>query len=154
MAHLERQLGLLGLTATGICAMMGAAINIIPIALQRNVPGIGGYVLWAYVLAAVPAILAAFAYAALASAIAVRVAANVLAVLTDKDESAFSKQLTYAWLAANAAVLYGLVVTKADWAMTYGIPVLAGLAGGIERAEPLPPKRAGGGSSQLDHEVP
>ncbi|MEE8523803.1 MAG: APC family permease [Thermoanaerobaculia bacterium] len=65
---LVRRLGLLGLTATGICAMMGAAINIIPIALQRNVPGIGEHVLAAYALGAVPAVLAAFAYAALASA--------------------------------------------------------------------------------------
>ncbi len=65
---LARDLGLLGLTATGICAMMGAAINIIPVMIQRNVPGIGPYVLPAYMLGAVPAVLAAFAYAILASA--------------------------------------------------------------------------------------
>ncbi len=65
---LERRLGLLGLTATGVCAMLGAAINIIPIMLQRNVPGIGSHVIPAYFLGAVPALLAAVAYAILASA--------------------------------------------------------------------------------------
>ncbi len=61
-------MGLLGLVATGICAMMGAAINVIPLMVQRSVPGIGPYVLPAYLLAVVPALLAAFAYAMLASA--------------------------------------------------------------------------------------
>ncbi len=65
---LTRQLGLLGLTATGICSMMGAAINIIPIMIQRNVPGIGPHVLSAYLFAAVPALFAALAYAMLSSA--------------------------------------------------------------------------------------
>ena len=48
--------------------MLGAAINVVPIMLQRNVPGIGPYVLPAFALAALPAILAALAYASLASA--------------------------------------------------------------------------------------
>jgi amino acid transporter len=48
--------------------MMGAAINIIPIMIQRNVPGIGPHVLPAYLFAAVPAIFAALAYAMLSSA--------------------------------------------------------------------------------------
>ena len=65
---LERRLGLLGLTATGICAMLGASINVVPFMVHRSVPGIGPYVLPAFMLAAVPAVLAAFAYAALASA--------------------------------------------------------------------------------------
>ncbi len=65
---LTREMGLLGLVATGICAMMGAAINVIPLMVQRSVPGIGPYVLPAYLLAVVPALLAAFAYAMLASA--------------------------------------------------------------------------------------
>ena len=64
---LVRQLGLLGRAATGICSMLGAAINVIPFMLQRNVPGIGGHVLLAYGLAAIPAVLAAMAYASLAS---------------------------------------------------------------------------------------
>ncbi|MDA1102345.1 MAG: APC family permease [Gemmatimonadetes bacterium] len=65
---LARKLGLLGLAATGICSMLGAAINIVPFMLQRSVPGIGPYVLPAYIFAAVPALLAALAYAALSSA--------------------------------------------------------------------------------------
>lgn len=48
--------------------MLGAGINIVPFVLQRNVPGIGPYVLPAYVFAAIPAVLAALAYAVLASA--------------------------------------------------------------------------------------
>ncbi len=59
---------LLGLAATGICSMLGAAINVIPIMLQRNVPGIGPDVLPAYAFGALPAVLAALAYAILASA--------------------------------------------------------------------------------------
>jgi APA family basic amino acid/polyamine antiporter len=65
---LERRLGLLGLTATGICAMLGASINVVPFMVHRSVPGIGAYVLPAFVFAALPALLAALAYAALASA--------------------------------------------------------------------------------------
>ena len=65
---LAREMGLLGLTATGICSMVGAAINVIPFMIQRNVPGIGPYVLPAYLFAAIPAILAGLAYAILASA--------------------------------------------------------------------------------------
>jgi len=65
---LSREMGLLGLTATGICSMIGAAINVIPFMIQRNVPGIGPYVLPAFLFAALPAILAALAYAILASA--------------------------------------------------------------------------------------
>lgn len=61
-------MGLLGLTATGICAMLGAAINVIPFMILRNVPEIGPFVLPAYFFAAVPALLAALAYAILASA--------------------------------------------------------------------------------------
>ena len=48
--------------------MLGAAINIVPFMLQRSVPGIGPYVLPAYLFAAVPALLAAMAYATLSSA--------------------------------------------------------------------------------------
>lgn len=65
---LARQLGLLSLAATGICSMLGASIYIVPIMIQRNVQGIGAYVLPAFLLAAIPALLAAFAYASLSSA--------------------------------------------------------------------------------------
>ena len=66
--RLARELGLLGLTATGVCAMVGAGINIIPFMIQRNVPGIGPLVLPAFALATLPVLLAGLAYAVLASA--------------------------------------------------------------------------------------
>lgn len=65
---LSRQMGLLGLASTGICSMLGASIYVVPFMIQRNVPGIGPYVLPAFLFAAVPAVLAAFAYSILASA--------------------------------------------------------------------------------------
>ena len=43
--RLAREMGLLGLTATGVCSMVGAGINVIPFMIQRNVPGIGPHVL-------------------------------------------------------------------------------------------------------------
>ena len=65
---LNRQMGLLALVATGVCSMLGASIYVVPFMLQRNVPGIGPYVLHAFVFAAIPAVLAALSYATLASA--------------------------------------------------------------------------------------
>ena len=65
---LSRQLGLLGLAATGICSMLGASVYVVPFMIQRNVPDIGPYVLPAFIMAAIPALLAAAAYAILASA--------------------------------------------------------------------------------------
>jgi amino acid transporter len=65
---LRRELGVIALASTGICSMVGAGINIVPFALQRTVPGIGDWVLVAYALAAIPAVLAALCYAMLGSA--------------------------------------------------------------------------------------
>ena len=65
---LNRSLGLLGLTATGVCSMIGASIYVVPFMIQRNVPGIGPYVLPAFLFASIPAIFAALAYSILASA--------------------------------------------------------------------------------------
>ncbi|MDX5339473.1 MAG: APC family permease, partial [Cyclobacteriaceae bacterium] len=65
---LTRQLGLVGLAATGICSMIGASIYVVPFMIQRNVPGIGPYVLTAFLFAAIPAVFAALAYTILASA--------------------------------------------------------------------------------------
>ena len=48
--------------------MLGASINVVPFMIQRNVPGIGPYVLPAFAFAAIPAIFAALAYAILSSA--------------------------------------------------------------------------------------
>jgi amino acid transporter len=67
-AALAREMGLLGLTATGICSMVGAGLNVIPFMIQRSVPGVGPWVLPAFVLGAVPAVFAGLAYAILASA--------------------------------------------------------------------------------------
>ena len=61
-------MGLLALTATGIASMVAAGINVIPFMIQRNVPGIGAWVLPAFLFAAVPAFFAGLAYAILASA--------------------------------------------------------------------------------------
>ncbi|MFC3881071.1 APC family permease [Algoriphagus namhaensis] len=66
--HLSRNLGLLGLMSTGVCSMIGASIYVIPFMIQRNVPGIGPFVLPAFLFAALPALFAAMAYATLASA--------------------------------------------------------------------------------------
>ena len=38
---LRRELGLLGLVATGACSMVGAGVNVVPVMVQRSVPGIG-----------------------------------------------------------------------------------------------------------------
>ena len=54
--------------ATGVCSMLGASINVVPFMIQRNVPGIGPYVLPAFAFAAIPALLAALAYSTLATA--------------------------------------------------------------------------------------
>ena len=43
-------------------SMVGAGINVIPFMIQRNVPGIGAYVLPAFLCAAVPAFFAGLAY--------------------------------------------------------------------------------------------
>lgn len=67
-AALAREMGLLGLTATGICSMVGAGLNVIPFMIQRSVPGVGPWVLPAFMLGAVPAVFAGLAYAILASA--------------------------------------------------------------------------------------
>lgn len=67
-AGLRRELGLGGLAATGICSMLGASVYVVPFMIQRSVPGIGPWVLLAFLFAAIPAVLAALSYAVLASA--------------------------------------------------------------------------------------
>jgi len=66
--HLRREIGLVGLVATGVAAMVGVGVNILPFMVQRYQPGVGPWVPVAYVVAAVPAVLAALCYAALVSA--------------------------------------------------------------------------------------
>jgi basic amino acid/polyamine antiporter, APA family len=65
---LTREMTLLGLVATALCAMIGVGINIVPFMLQRSQPGIGAWVPIAFLVAAVPAALAALCYALLSSA--------------------------------------------------------------------------------------
>ncbi len=65
---LNRGLGFVGLLSTGVCSMLGASIYLVPFMIHRNVPGIGPYVLPAFMIAALPALFAAMAYAALSSA--------------------------------------------------------------------------------------
>lgn len=48
--------------------MLGASINVVPFMIHRNVPGIGPYVLPAFLFAMLPALLATFAYGSLSSA--------------------------------------------------------------------------------------
>ena len=48
--------------------MLGASVYVVPFMIQRHVPGIGSWVLPAFAFAAIPAVLAALAYAVLASA--------------------------------------------------------------------------------------
>jgi amino acid transporter len=48
--------------------MIGASIYVVPFMIQRNVPGIGPYVLPAFFFASIPAIFAALAYSILSSA--------------------------------------------------------------------------------------
>jgi APA family basic amino acid/polyamine antiporter len=66
--HLAREISLLGLVATAFGAMIGIGVNILPFMVQRSQPGVGEYVPVAYLIAAVPAGLAAVCYALLASA--------------------------------------------------------------------------------------
>lgn len=65
---LARKLNLWALTATGICSMVGASIYVVPFMIHRHVPGVGPYVMPAFLFAAIPALFAALAYAMLASA--------------------------------------------------------------------------------------
>ena len=67
-SKLKRNLGIVTLTATGICSMLGASIHVVPFMIQRNVPGIGPYVLPAFIFAMIPAFFAALAYGILSSA--------------------------------------------------------------------------------------
>lgn len=68
-SELKRNMGLLALTATGICSMLGASVYIVPFMIHRTVPGIGDQVLTAFLIAAIPAVFAALSYAALGSAL-------------------------------------------------------------------------------------
>jgi APA family basic amino acid/polyamine antiporter len=62
---LSRNITVAGLVATGISSMIGASIYIVPFMLQKNIPGIGPYLLPAFFVASIPAVFAALTYAIL-----------------------------------------------------------------------------------------
>ncbi|MCX7597706.1 MAG: APC family permease [Armatimonadetes bacterium] len=66
--RLKRELGLWALVATAVCTVVGGGINVLSIEIQGAVPGVGGLVPLAFAVGAIPALLVAAAYAALASA--------------------------------------------------------------------------------------
>ena len=132
---LSREMGLLGLTATGICSMIGAAINVIPFMIQRNVPGIGPYVLPAFLFAALPAILAALAYAILASAMPRAGGSYVYASRGLNPYLGFVASFSQ-WFGLSIAigvVSYVLIPFLRDIAAALGWQALAGVlnAGGV-----------------------
>ena len=133
---LSREMGLVGLVATGICSMIGAAINVIPFMIQRSVPGIGPYVLPAYLFAAVPAILAALAYAILASAMPRAGGSYVYASRALNPYLGFAASFSQ-WFGLSIAigvVSYVLIPFLRDIAAALGLPALAGsLDGGVVR---------------------
>lgn len=130
-ATLTRSLGLWGLAATGICSMMGAAINIIPVTLQRTVPGVGPYVVPAYLLGALPAILAALAYAVLGTAMPRAGGSYVYASRSLNPYLGFVASFSQ-WFGVSFAigiVSYVLVVFLRDMATAVGMTPLAAWLG-------------------------
>ena len=132
---LSREMGLLGLAATGICSMLGAAINVIPFMIQRSVPGIGPYVLPAYLFAAIPAVLAALAYAILASAMPRAGGSYVYASRALNPYLGFVASFSQ-WFGLSIAigvVSYLLIPFLRDIADALGLQPLAGAldAGGV-----------------------
>ena len=65
---LRRELGVLALTATAVCTVIGGGINVLTLHIQQDVPGIGPLVPLAFAAGAIPAVLTALAYAVLGSA--------------------------------------------------------------------------------------
>ena len=129
---LARNLGLMGLAATGICSMLGAAINVMPFALLRGIPEIGPYVLPAYAFAALPALLAALAYGSLGSAMPRAGGSYVYASRALSPWWGFIASFSQ-WFGLSIAigvVSYLLVPFLRDMAGALGY---AGVAGALER---------------------
>lgn len=128
---LAREMGLSGLVATGVCAMVGAAINVIPFMIQRNVPGIGASVLPAYLLGAIPALFAAMAYAILASAMPRAGGSYVYASRALSPYPGFVASFSqwFSLCIAIGVVAYLLVPFIRDVAVAAGA---SGLAAGLE----------------------
>src|SRR5688572_27057634 len=130
--RLARDMGLAGLTATGVCSMVGAGINVIPFMIQRNVPGIGPFVLEAFAFAALPAVLAAMAYAILASAMPCAGGSYVYASRGLHPYLGFVASFSqwFALCVAIGVVSYVLVPFLRDIAVT---AAWAGVAAALER---------------------
>ena len=138
---LSRSLTLVGLIATGVCSMIGAAINTIPFTLQRSVPGIGPNVLAVFGVAAVPALLAGLAYAVLASAMPKAGGTYVFASRSLNPYLGFVASFSQ-WLAicvAMGVVSYMLMPFLRDLAVALDWPGVArAVEGGVLRvAVPL-----------------
>ncbi len=121
-------MGLTALAATGICSMLGAAINVVPFMIQRNVPGIGPYVLPAYLFAATPAVLAALAYAILGSAMPRAGGSYVYASRALSPYLGFVASFSQ-WFGLSIAigvVSYVLIPFLRDIAAAMGSPAVAG----------------------------
>ena len=120
---LAREMGLLGLVATGVCSMVGAGINVIPIMVQRNVPGIGPNVTAAFALAMVPAVLAALSYATMASAMPRAGGSYVYASRSLHPYLGFLASFSH-WLGLSFAmgvVAYVLVPFVRDISLSFGL---------------------------------
>lgn len=125
---LAREMGLAGLTATGVCSMVGAGINVIPFMIQRHVPGIGPHVLPAFLFAAVPAVLAGLCYAMLASAMPRAGGSYIYASRGVGPYVGFVASFSqwFALSVATGVVAYLLVPFLRDIAVAAGWPGVAG----------------------------
>lgn len=109
--------------------MIGAAINIIPFAIQRTVPGIGPNVMPAYLVAGVPALLAGLSLAVLASAMPRAGGTYVFASRALGPYLGFVASFSQ-WLAVSVAmgvVSYLIVPFLRDIAVAADAPALAAL---------------------------
>ena len=107
--------------------MVGAGINVIPFMIQRSVPGIGPYVLPAFALATIPVLLAALAYAVLASAMPRAGGTYVYASRGLHPYLGFVASFSqwFALCVAIGVVSYVLVPFLRDIAVTAGWPATA-----------------------------
>ena len=133
--HLRREMSLLGLVATAVAAMVGVGVNILPFMVQRSQPGIGAWVPLAYVVAAVPAVLAAICYAALVSAMprAGGSYVNVSRALSPFAGFIASFSQWFGLSMAMGVVAYFLVPVIRDLVSVMGFP---GIAGSLDHTLP------------------
>ena len=109
--------------------MIGVGVHIVPIMLQRSVPGIGPWVVPAFALAALPAVLAALAYAILGSAMPVAGGSYVYASRGLSPYLGFVASVSQ-WFGLSIAigvVSYVLVPFLRDVARPAGLESLAAL---------------------------